>query len=197
MKYAVLLPDKDETHVYISDIPDEIERNYKLKQGVRLGDTWRDDVTMRFSAHRPQGLHLTDYVDNSFSWLLVSPAFRQVSEQADTAALEYLPVRILNHKGRVASDQYYLANFTTLTEAIDRDHSDFREDRVREGKINKYERMALRAEVLENGPAMFRLAETPMLVLVREDLVAQMEAAGLTGMRFRDTDRYMTFDPFL
>jgi hypothetical protein len=197
MSYAVLMPQDDETNVYVSDIPDEVDRTYKLLEEGSLADSFDGPLTLAFSDHQPQGLQLTDYIDNEFSWLVISSAFRTLLKSADTPPVEFVNAQLINHKGRLASDAYWLAHFTAFVEGVDRKQSEYDDDLFEEGQIDSYERLVLRSDVKDEGPDIFRLRETPSLILVRQEFVERVETANLTGMWFRSTDDYMTLDPFL
>ncbi len=191
--YSVWAPVWDETHVRIEGRPAEIKRKYQLLQGVERLETWPEHVPLRFSPHRPEGLFLPDTVNNAFGWHLVSGACKAVLEAVPIEDVEYLPVTILNHRDRVASDDYWILNLLHLTPAVDREASEFDVDAADDSKISKFDRLVVTGAVWESGPALLRLEERPRLVLVRDDVVAQLDAAGLTGNAFVPTDDYSTY----
>lgn len=195
MRYYVLDNKLDETDAYITDLPENLSDKYELLQGVPRLATWPNDVKFTYSRHYPEGINLTDYVGNKFRWMIVSDRFRSVLADTDLENVEYLPISIRNHKGRMADDNYWIVNFLALTEVIDRDRSDYREDAAFEGQISRFDNMVLRDEVQTDGPPVLRMREDPMMVLVREDFKTAMEKEGLTGMQYWETDTYKTFDP--
>lgn len=194
MKYFVIKERYDETHVRITDVPRHLKRKYQLLEGISRLDGWHPEMTAQFSAHRPEGMILNDYVNTSFGWLLISGRFKTLLED-DTLHLEhveYLPLKINNHKGRLASDDYWIVNFLAPVEGVDRERSVYQADAASADRISIFDALALREEVHEAGPPVFRLKEQPRLILVREDLVRRVEELGLTGMEFIDTEQYRT-----
>ncbi len=114
MKYFVLKETGDETNVYVDTIPSNIEDKYQLLKGISRLDGWPIDISFQFSDDRPEGMTLTDYVENPSNWLIISTRFKKVLEESGAQYIEYLPVQIKNHKGRIASKDYWIANFFIL-----------------------------------------------------------------------------------
>jgi hypothetical protein len=190
--YFVIEPLRDETHVRIQDRPPALRRGYELLKGVPRLDGWPTDLTLRFSPHRPEGLLLTDALENAFGWLLASGALRTLLEAFEVVPAEYLPVVIENHKGRIASTDYWIVNLLALTPAVDRERSVYAVRASDPALIRRFDRLVLTAEVEKGGAPLLRLRERPRVLLARADLVAAAEAEGLTGMEFVPVDTYST-----
>lgn len=193
--YYVLKETDDETNAYLDlETPDAIPKQYQLLEGVSRLDGWPDDVVFEFSKDRPEGMNLTDYVENSPQWLIISDRFKAILEEFHVEEIEYLPVKIKNHKGRMASEHYWIASFLVLTEAVDRESSIFDDDPGSEDGIFSFDKLVLRQDILKSGPMIFRLKEEPMTVITRQDVVERIEEEGLTGVEFIETDKFSTFD---
>ena len=193
--YYVLKENYEETNVYVAKIPKTIKKQYQLIEGVSRIDDWPDEVIFQFSRSRPEGMNLTDWIENPSGWLLISNRFKSLLEDFNPKHIEYLPVSINNHKGRIASKDYWIANFTTLTKAVDRELSDFDEDPVDADEIFTFEKLILQEEILISGDEIFRLKELPRLILARQDLVERINKNGLTGMIFVETRKFKSLDP--
>ncbi len=193
--YYVLKETDDETNAYLKlETPDAIPKQYELLEGVSRLDGWPEDVIFEFSKHRPEGMNLTDYVENSGQWLIISDRFRAVLEEFDVKDIEYLPVKIKNHKGRMASEHYWIANFLVLTEAVDRERSIFDDDPGSEDGIFGFDKLVLREDILKSGQVIFSLKEEPMTFIARQDLLRRIEEEGLTGVEFVEVDKFRTLD---
>jgi hypothetical protein len=194
MKYFIIREESDEGNVYVSDIPEGLMRKYQLLKGISRLSGWPTDLAARFSDDRPEGMRLTDWVLTPFGWLLISDRFKKLVEGTGVSNVEYLPIKMKNHKKKVVSDSYWIVNFLVLVEAVDRSKSAFEIDAAEDDKIFRFDRFVLRTEVEEKGPPVFRLKEQPQLVLVREDLATQINGAALTGLRLVETSKYMTYE---
>ena len=134
------------------------------------------------------------WVSTPFGWLLIGERFKGLLEKTGLAQVEYLPLRMKNHKKKLVEGSYWIVNFLVLTEAVDRDQSAFEVDAGDDNKIFRFDRLVLRSEIEAKGPAVFRLKEQPYLILVREDIAAQIREAGFTGLRLVETSKYTTYE---
>jgi len=188
--YYVLNSEESETNVELDDVPKVIDSQYELMEGVSRLKDWPGDAVFKYSRDKPEGLTLTDWIDNSMSWMIISAAFREVLEAFPVTDVEFLPIQIQNHKKKITSTDYSIGNFTTLVEAVDREQSVFKEAG---GDITRFDKLVLRPDIVRSGPPLFRMKERDILVLGREDLVKKLQKAGMTGVTFIETNKYKTF----
>lgn len=192
--YFVLKEKYDEANVCLDlETPYSIPEQYQLRKGVSRLNGWPEDVFFEFSKYKPEGMILTDWVKNSRVWLIISDLFKAVLEEFCEENIEYLPIKIKNHKGRFVNELYWIANFLVLIEAVDREHSIFRVDTGNVGCIRMFDKLVLREDILKSGPLIFRLKEEPLQVIARQDLVERLNEKGITGVRFVETDKFRTF----
>ena len=83
------------------------EDAWAVGQGVSLASTPPDKVTMSMHADEPRNTVLADYVQNMDRLLIVSPRLRSFLEAQHVSNVEYYPMEIKDHKGKVASDEYF------------------------------------------------------------------------------------------
>lgn len=185
----------DETNVYLGNYPDSIKKRYQLRKGVSRLNNWPTEVVFEYSNHRPEGMILTDWVKNRAGLLIISDRFKKTLSEFDIQYLEYLPIQIMDHKKRIVSESYWIANFVILIEAIDKIQSIFKNSPGNDGKIFTFKKFVLKNNILQNGPKIFRLKEQPMLILIRNDLKERIESEKLTGIQFIETDNYISLNP--
>lgn len=190
-QFFVVEAHRTATDAYVSVPPQGFDDKYLLLEGVSLLDRWPDGVSIEFSKRHPEGLNLTDALANPFGFSIVSDALKAVLEAA-AAPTEFLPLHVLNHKGRVASARYWAVNVLLHLAAVDRAHSAYDVDAFYDDQIDSFERLVLTEGVQEEGAPLFRLQERPRLQLMRDDLVEAIIAQGLTGLQFVPTDEYST-----
>ena len=189
--YYVLGEKYDETYAYVEGFESDIPESYELLEGISRADGWPENLTGQFSKQRPEGMILTDWIKNESDWLMISDRFKKLLESVELGSVEYLPIKIKNHKGKIVSKDYWIVNFLVHTEAVDREMSIYDDHPVYEDKIFSFEKLILKKEILKSGPAIFRLKERPpRMVLARQDLVERLKKEGLTGMEFIETDKY-------
>lgn len=187
--YYIIREFRNDVNVSVSKTPENIDRFYELTEGVSRIDDWPDDVVFEYSGEKPEGMVLTDWIDNSYGWMIVSDNFKAFLEDLGIEYLEYLPVGINDHKKRIRPEKYWIANFTKLHSAVDLDKSVYGEG-LEEGQIDFIEKLVLKKDVEKNGPPIFRFKEEPNLIAVRDNIKSAMEKSNLTGVFFIPTDEY-------
>jgi hypothetical protein len=193
MEYFVLKGTDDPTAVFIDSPAEEYPMDYRLREGHKLADEWPSDATYFFSAAAPEGMVLTDAIMNPMGLLMVSNTLRELLLTFELKGLvEFLPIVIKNHKKRLATKEYSLANSVQLTSAVDRKESTFKVSSLDENQLRRIDKLVLRPEITTSGPPVLRLAENPMYHLFREDVVAAIKGANLTGMTFVSAPEFKT-----
>ncbi len=131
---------------------------------------------------RYTGIVVPDLVANNFHLHIVSSRLKHLLEGSSEG--EFLPVSIYNHKGRVAEEDYYIANVFNAVECVDRSRSRCIESATRPGQLSILKSLQLDTQRIPAESQLFRLKEMPALIIIRSDLRARLEAAGVTGVRY-------------
>src|SRR5688572_20322221 len=75
-------------------------------------------------ADAAKGLAVPDAITNAFNFLMASEALKTVLERHVAGAqVEYLPFRLLDHKGRVAVERGYIVNVLGTVDCLDKERS--------------------------------------------------------------------------
>jgi hypothetical protein len=91
----------------------------------------------------PKDIDLADSLDGT-TFVIVSDAVRSFLDSAAVPQIETLPIKIIDHKGRVASDAYYILNPLAAVDCIDEDASAVELDLLDPGTFSGCEQLALR-----------------------------------------------------
>jgi hypothetical protein len=161
----------------------ERESVWDLSIGQSQAAAWPKKVSFRMSADHPKDVALIDYISNRESSLLVSPRFRDFFQEQQLPELEFLPVAILDHKGRVASDQYSIVNCLRIVDCVDQQNSAFRWDGLDPPSMVA-RKVALNPESLGEDDRMIRPKFVPGKILLSEDLVQAINAGNFSGVAF-------------
>ena len=94
-----------------------------LAKGVALANNWPSDATFSMSPDYPTDMKLSDQVFGG-SYRVVSIRLKEALSSIDESSnIEFLPVSILNHKGRLASKDYFIMNPLDSIDCINQDES--------------------------------------------------------------------------
>src|SRR4051794_37877092 len=84
------------------------DEGYRLRNGERLAGVFPDHVTFRMNPDFPNDRLLVDNVMNVDRAILASPRLAELVQSHSVDHVEYLPVRIIDHKNKIASDKYVM-----------------------------------------------------------------------------------------
>ncbi|RKG95068.1 hypothetical protein D7V97_37875 [Corallococcus sp. CA053C] len=183
MNYHPWTHDDDEAFVQIDETPPEIEdKDFLLDEGRPASSWFPAEVVFDFSP--VGGLKPVDSVPNTLGLYIVSEKLRSILESASGARFEFLPVKLRNHKRKLLSEPYFVANLLDVVACVDREHSEFRMNQLITHEIRRFKRLVLDTSKLGPDTKVFRLEERPDMFIIREDLAHTIIEAGCTGMVF-------------
>jgi len=154
-----------------------------LRKGVRL-EPWPADVRLHMDPNFPKALQLPDCVKNLASAIVVSARLKEFIEAAKPAHVEYLPVTIMNHKGKVASSEYFIINPYKLQDCIDQKASTIDWNAIDPTLISACTNLVLDEKRIEKNAKVFRLKHYPTKVLFARELADEIKKAKFTGIKF-------------
>ncbi len=141
-----------------------------------------------FSNNYPDDRNLYDFQPNMMSNLLVSGRARKLIESLSVSNAEWLPVAIKDHKGNVVGPDYAFLNLLGAEDAIDMERSDYEMDSLEKDQIGVIDRLALNTSAISPDAKMFRCTKERRLILIRDDVHAAFEQAGLTGFKVYEAE---------
>jgi hypothetical protein len=164
-----------------------VQNPRRLTKGMKL-EPWPDDVKLDMDPNYPKAIQLADCIQNSFSAIVVSKRFKEMIEASGAVNVEYLPVTIMNHKGRVASADYFIVNPYELQDCIDLEQSEIKWSAIAPTKISSCKNLQIDEGKIAAGSKIFRLMQLPTRVLLDRELANKAKAASLTGMHFAEIE---------
>jgi len=167
-----------------------VERIWELVQGIPRAQDFPDGMECRMDPQRPKDVGLADNVRGAV-FPVISGRLKQALEPAtEKNRVEYIPVRIINHKKRLASDDYFVLNPLDVLDCIDMDASGVEWNKISPTTISYCKGLVLKQEAIPAGFALFRLKYWPNNIVISGDLVANLRQLELTGLVFRNATGY-------
>ena len=127
------------------------------------------DIDIVFDLSTDSGVKLADSIPNTSHVLVVSEPLRAVLAKTGDQ-IEFYPAHILNQKKRIVREPYFVVNPLDFVDCMDRKQSDYDEDTVERGQVQRFRRLVLDVAKIPPDRQIFRLASQKELVLVRKDL---------------------------
>lgn len=181
--YFVLVSERAPEHCAIFDYLDPFEDIDYPTEGVRVGSRYPSGIRFQM-APEVSGLQVTDVLRNALGYLMITARLRSLLERHATAEIEFLPFTLLNHKGRVAARECYIANVLGTEDCVDTDRTEGSRSEISPGEMLRITRLHLQPDRINPERNLFRIASQPRTLIVREDLRQVLEAEGVTGVRF-------------
>ena len=96
-----------------------LEDKRAARQGRSLAANPPQKLTMSMYADEPRNTLLPDYVQNLDRLLIISPRLKSFLEAQQVSDVEYYSLAIKDHKGKVATDEYFVAHLINPVDCID------------------------------------------------------------------------------
>jgi hypothetical protein len=181
--YRILQAPRVEEFAYFKEDVRDFDEPWLIGEGEPAAAVFPKGATVRLTG----GQRLADLVNNVHQWLVASDKVLGILRQ-EPIKLEILPISLLDKKGRPVPGRYSIANVLGTVDCLDLKKSEYTPSAMDEGLIMAFDRVVLDPKRIPRKPTLFRLKRMSDLLIVRSDLVARLEAAGVTGMSFLDLD---------
>jgi hypothetical protein len=166
------------------------EDTHSFRGSKPLADVFPPDAAFHMDPEAPHDLVLPDNVRNTALVTLVSRRLREAMTDFGVKDIEYLPVKVFNHKNRLASDSHVIARTLDLVDAIDRDKSVFEPHPFLEGRLDAVDRLVVDPARVPKHKSVFRLDGYPDLLLVTPAIAQALDRGGFTGLEWLPLDEY-------
>ena len=167
-----------------------VDKAYELTRGVSRTLGFPTDASFRMNPEFPKDVQLADNLYNAESMIVVSPALGQAIEQQQPPNIEFLPVTIYNHKGRVASSDYRIVNPLGVVDCIDQNATKVQWNSIDPNLIASCFGLQLDVGRIDPALLLFRLKYLPHVVVVRDDLAETLVGQAFSGLRFVTLDEF-------
>ncbi|HEX5747390.1 MAG TPA: DUF1629 domain-containing protein [Archangium sp.] len=182
-KYFIMTTRRHDDFTAIMAYPRAMTHIHKPSYGIRMGADYKAAYPFEMDPEST-GLKIADVIHNTVGYLMVSARMKAFLEQHTKAEIEFLRFTLMNHKGRVESDDCYIVNVIGAHDWLDMEKTEGQRHPLEQERFTRLKRLILHEDRIDPETNLFRVSAAPGLLLVREDLKAKIEAAGFTGPAF-------------
>jgi len=154
-------------------------------RGEPMGDLYPEGFAFHMAPEIPSP-RVTDLIRNALGHLMVTERVKELLEAHAEAEIEYLRFTLINHKGRVVSDRFYIVNLLGALDCADMSQSRGTPHPIFPGEMQFIERLFLDEDKIPDDTNLLRLSIRPRVILIRDDLRQILEDAGITGALYLD-----------
>src|SRR5262245_53011782 len=157
--------------------------DYKLMKGESVAKEW-PDVSMRMDPDFKKKIKLSDNLLNPVNIIVASKKLCDFFRSQRVPNIEYLPVTIYDHKKKVASKEYSIANLVTTQDCIDTKKSEVTWNKIDPHYISSMKQLVFNEKKIAEDAVLFRAEHLKTLIFVRTDLAQAVTNAGFTNIKF-------------
>ncbi|HYD41579.1 MAG TPA: DUF1629 domain-containing protein [Anaeromyxobacter sp.] len=161
-----------------------VPRTYELDRGVSRASDWPSDACFRMSPELPDDVGLVDFLPNVGSCIVASAAVRALLEAEKVRNVEYLPVSIINHKGRKQPEPYFVVNPFPLQDCIDMERTVGTRNEIDRSLLAEVDHLVIDESRIDPSVMLFRMKHWPYRDVYRPELAEKIKAAKFTGIKF-------------
>jgi uncharacterized protein DUF1629 len=169
---------------------ENVEQVFELRDGVSRAADFPADATYEADPNRPHNTILTDNLFNINGFIVASSRLRRLLEGRAVPKVEYLPVIVRDHKGKVASCDYSIVHPIDPVDCIDLQQSKVKWDKIVPSDIERISRLVIDESRIPADRALFRPKAYSEVTLVRRDLAEDISRNEMTGVRWLEVNKY-------
>ncbi len=173
----------------IDDHPEDLPfKSYHFHKGKPLLEKIELPLKYQFSDDKPEGRKLVDLQYNTLGLFIVSEKLAAILE--GEADIEFIPVEIYDHRGKLASKNYFIANFLNVCDVVDEDKSKYVVDPFDEEEYDWIKKLVFDQSKLDESINVFRLKQSLRTVILTEPLVNKMKQENIQGPLFVPIEKF-------
>lgn len=161
-----------------------VRDEFELAWGVSRARGWPGAARFEMNKKHPKDIRLADFLWNMSSLIVASLRVKELLEAEKVKGVEYLPVSIVNLKGRKEKAPYFLVNPVGLVDCIDVGKSRFTKSAIDPEEFMSVRKLVINPSRIRADARLFRMHHYLMRAVWREDLARAVTAQKLTGISF-------------
>jgi hypothetical protein len=166
------------------------QEDYKLKQATSLVDSFPGDAAIRMRKSAPDEIELIDSLNTLASALIVNDRVCQLFEQEGVTNIELLPVKAVNHKGKVVKERYFVVNILSSIDCVDASQSKVKWNNIDPTMISGVEKMVIDPQKIPPNLKLCRLKSMKFETIIHRGLADKIRGAKLRGFAFIEIDQF-------
>ncbi|MCK5219083.1 hypothetical protein KAR10_06155 [bacterium] len=176
---------KEVPDAFVLDELSEVEDDWEIVKGVPRAATFPFNVTFSVDPDFPDDILLIDAFETTEAMTVISPRLKAFFEKRAVKQVEYLPVTILDHKGKPAAE-YFILHPVYPVECLNLEDSEAKWDFIDDTTIGKVKRIVFDESKVGPELQIFKIKYLYDVIIVRRDLAEAMAAEGFTGMQWTE-----------
>jgi hypothetical protein len=167
-----------------------VDDAYKLGMCMSLATSFSADAQVPMDPDFPEEIALADSLEATASLLVVNDRVRELFEANGVQNVEWLPVKVINHKRRPVKEKYYVINVLSSGDCIDIKNSVFEWNKIDQDMMSSIKKLVVDETRLPADVKLFRPWHMPYAMMIHRTVADAIMANGLTGFLFTEIAEY-------
>lgn len=163
---------------------------WELREGVPRAVTFPRNAVYTMDQDFPHDTLLTDNLINTRTLIVASLKLKKFLETRQMQQVEYLPITILDHKGKPASHDYFIIHPINPVDCLDTGQCGAQWSSIDKETIQWLDRLVIDEGKIDPAREIFRLKFFYDVILVSRALAEAIDAEGFTGIRWIELGDY-------
>lgn len=186
MSHLIWLSHTEPGHCVLS--PTRIKKVGRLYAGEQVPEDFGQPIQYTMSDLFPDDIALSDNYEKG--QVIVSARLRAaLTPLLAGQSVQFLPAKIINHKGRVAAEDYAILHPHAVVDAIDIEASQVDWSELAKNEIDYCKGLVLK-DLPADTPPLFRLKYWGSVLVVTTELAATLQSGGFVGLRFLEPKQF-------
>ena len=169
-----------------------VERAWEISKGIpRAHDFPATGAYFRMDKHFKKQVALSDNITNSEGMALVSARLRELIESKKPKRVEFLKVKLIDHKDKEVKDDFFILHPTAIVDCIDTQKSTVQWNAIDPDMIAGIKNMVLKPGSIDPELMFFRPRHKERNVFIRRDVGEEIKAGGFTGVIFLEPAKFI------
>jgi hypothetical protein len=164
------------------------EDSFELREGTSLAQQFPADAAYRMRDDFPDNIQLHEVLYTLDSLLVVSEKVKAFLEAERVQHVEYLPVKVLNHKDRAVKERYFIVNMLPLVDCIDTSRTKFTPNLLDPEQFDNISNLTVDEKRIPANFQVLRLKHLPGAMLINRTLAEK--SAGFRGFKTSEVSEY-------
>lgn len=167
-----------------------VDSLFELNKGTPRATGFPADATFAMDPERPTATILTDNLFNTDRLIVISSRLRTLIESFHPRSVEFLPVKVLDHKGKPAPGDYSILHPIDTVDCLDAAASGAKWGKIVKTRIDSVQRIVLAPGKVPEDRVIFKTSTFTKVALIRRDVAEAIVDSRFTGFRPIELDHY-------
>jgi hypothetical protein len=176
-------------HCFVLDQLEGVDLDVELRTGIPCSESFPSDAVFTVDPDFPNRIRLADTFENTSRLVVASRKLKDFIASFKPEAVEFLPIKLLNHKSKPAGD-YFIVHPVSLVDALKPAESGAKWNKHMDDWVDRVDKLVLDTGKIDQSRLIFKLKYFYNCVLVRRDLSEAISKEGFTGIKWTECDQY-------